>query len=172
MAEFHTELARPSDPLGRALFLCAYLCTLIGGFLMAVMTVMTVCSVLGRYFISAPIPGDFELVTMGTAIAVFLFLPYCHLQRGNIVVDLFLSWAPPKVQLFFDAVSALLLAGIAGGLAWRMTLGGVEMYHNSQVTYILALPVWPFFPLAVLALALLATSCLYTAFRDICGVAR
>lgn len=172
MAEIQTEAARPADPVGRALFFCTYILVLAGGFLMAALTVMTVISVFGRYLFSAPIPGDFELVTMGTAIAVFLFLPYCHLQRGNIVVDLFLSWAPRKVQVFFDGLSGLLLAAIAGGLAWRMFHGGLDMHRYTEVSYILALPVWPVFPVAVLALALLAMSCLYTAFNDFREIAR
>lgn len=172
MAETTTETARPADPVGRALFFCSYVFVLVGGFLMAGLTVMTVISVLGRYFVSAPISGDFELVTMGTAIAVFLFLPYCHLQRGNIVVDLFLSWAPRKVQVFFDGLSGLLLAAIAGGLAWRMIYGGLDMHRYTEVSYILALPVWPVFPVAVLALAVLAASCLYTAFNDFREIAR
>jgi TRAP-type C4-dicarboxylate transport system permease small subunit len=133
---------------------------------MAALTVMSVISVLGRYLLSAPIPGDFELVTMGTAVSVFLFLPYCHLQRGNVVVDLFLSWAPRRVQAFFDGASGLLLAAIAGVLSWRMIHGGLDMHRYSEVSYILALPIWPVFPVAVLALALLSASCLYTAVRD------
>jgi len=166
MAETDTNTARPSDPVGRALLFCAYVLILVGGFLMAALTVMSVISVLGRYLFSAPVPGDFELVTMGTAIAVFLFLPYCHLQRGNVVVDLFLSWAPRRVQVLFDAASGLLLAVIAGVLSWRMVYGAIDMHQYNEVSYILALPIWPIFPFAVLALALLAVSCLYTAVRD------
>lgn len=172
MAETLEQSARPSDPVGRALLFCSYALVLLGGVLMALLTVMSVISVLGRYLFSAPIPGDFELVTMGTAISVFLFLPYCHLQRGNVVVDLFLSWAPRKVQIFFDGVSGLLLAAIAGVLAWRMVRGAFDMHQYNEVSYILALPVWPVFPFAVLALALLSAACLYTALRDFAGVVR
>jgi len=172
MAENSTELARPADPVGRALLFCSYALVVVGGFLMAAVTVMTVASVLGRYLFSAPVPGDFELVTMGTAISVFLFLPYCHLRRGNVVVDLFLSWAPRRVQTFFDGVSGLLLAAIAGMLAWRMVEGAIDMRHYNEVSYILALPIWPVFPVAVLALALLSAACLYTAVRDFREMAR
>lgn len=166
MAEIQSGTTRPADAVGRILLLLAYLLVLCGGFLMAALTVMSVVSVLGRYLFSAPVPGDFELVTMGTAIAVFLFLPYCHLQRGNVVVDLFLSWAPRKVQVLFDGASGLLLAAIAGVLSWRMAHGGLDMHQYGEVSYILALPIWPVFPVAVIALALLAASCLYTAVRD------
>lgn len=167
MAETQSTSARPNDSVGRALHFCSYVLVLVGGFLISGLTVMTVISVLGRYLFNSPIQGDYELVTMGTAITVFLFLPYCHMQRGNVVVDLFLSWAPRKVQSFFDLLSGLLLAAIAGGLAWRMIYGGFDMHQYNEVSYILALPVWPVFPFAVLALALLSAASLYTAYRDL-----
>ena len=65
---------------------------------------MVVVSVLGRWLFSAPVFGDFEMVGMGTAIAVFLYLPYCHMRRGNVIVDLFLSRTPKRLQIFFDVI--------------------------------------------------------------------
>lgn len=172
MAELQTDTPRPTDPVGRGLLYCSYLLVLVGGFLMAALVVMTVISVLGRKLFSSPIFGDFELVTMGTAIAVFLFLPYCHLMRGNVVVDLFLSWAPRRVQVFCDALSSLLLAAIAVGLGWRMALGGQDMSKYNDVSYILALPTWPVYAIAAPALVLLSICCLYTAVRDFKAIAR
>lgn len=172
MAETQTERARPADAVGRALHFCSYILVLVGGFLMSALTVMTVISVMGRYLFNSPIQGDYELVTMGTAIAVFLFLPYCHLQRGNVVVDMFLSWAPKRVQTFFDALSGLLLAAIAGGFGWRMALGGQDMLKYNDVSYILALPTWPIFAMAAPALVLLSICSLYTAVRDFKAISR
>ncbi len=166
MAEAQTEITRPTDPVGRGLLYCSYLLVLAGGCLMSGLVVMTVISVLGRYFVSSPIFGDFELVTMGTAVSVFLFLPYCHLMRGNVVVDLFMSWAPKRVQTFLDALSGLLLAAIAGMFGWRMALGGMDMHKYNDISYILAIPTWPIFAMAAPALVLLSICCIYTAVRD------
>jgi len=130
------------------------------------LTVMVVISVLGRWLISAPIYGDFEMVEMGTAISVFLFLPYCHMSRGNVIVDLFMAWAPKRVQVFLDIVGSVALSLIAGVLAWRMILGGLEMVSDNETTYILALPLWWAFPFAVFSLGLLALCTAYTAVHD------
>src|SRR5262245_44832178 len=55
----------------------------IGG-LIALATALTVtASVVSRNLLDEAIPGDFEYVQMGTAIAVFCFLPLCQLRRGN-----------------------------------------------------------------------------------------
>lgn len=166
MAETLATGTRPADPVGRVLHFCSFALVVAGGVIMSALTLMTVVSVLGRYLFNKPIQGDYELVTMGTAITVFLFLPYCHLRRGNVVVDLFLAWAPRRVQTVFDALSGLLLAAIAGAIAWRMVDGAFDMHEYSEVSYILALPVWPVFPFAIAALGLLSLSCIYTAFND------
>ncbi len=55
---------------------------LFGAALLLAVTIMIVVSVSGRARISiglGPVPGDFELVEVGTAIAVFFFLPWTYL---------------------------------------------------------------------------------------------
>ncbi|MDH5750446.1 MAG: TRAP transporter small permease [Rhodospirillales bacterium] len=162
MSELETEATRPTDAVGRVLFFISYIFALIGGFLISGLSIMTVISVFGRYLFSAPIPGDFEMIALGTAVTVFLFLPYCHLMKGNVIVDLFLSWAPKSVQAFFDVLSNLLLAVIAGAISWRMWFGTQDMIEYNEITFILGIPIWWVFPFAVVSFALLSVSALYT----------
>lgn len=163
MAEQISDFARPADPVGRALFFISYIFALFGGVVMAGLTLMTVLSVFGRWLFSKPIYGDFEMVAMGTAVAVFLFLPYCQMKKGNVVVDLFLSGTPVRFQRFFDMVGDLILGAISGMLCWRMVLGGTDMLSYNEVSMILGIPVWIAFPFAVAAFALLALCCVYSA---------
>lgn len=167
MTESPAEFSPSDHRVGRALFACSYALALIGGVIMVGLTALVVISVTGRWLFSSPIFGDFEMVAMGTAVSVFLFLPYCHMNRGNVIVDVFLSWAPRKVQSFFDIIGSLVLAVIAGVLTWRMTLGGLEVFEYSETTYILALPLWWAFPFAVASFALLTVCCLFTATQDL-----
>ncbi len=167
MTESPAEFSPSDHRVGRVLFACSYALALIGGVIMVGLTALVVISVTGRWLFSAPIFGDFEMVAMGTAVSVFLFLPYCHMNRGNVIVDVFLSWAPRKVQSFFDIIGSLVLAVIAGVLTWRMTLGGLEVFEYSETTYILALPLWWAFPFAVASFALLTICCLFTATQDL-----
>ncbi|MGH6902063.1 MAG: TRAP transporter small permease subunit, partial [Geminicoccaceae bacterium] len=85
-------------PLGRALHLTATAVALIGGAILFALTLLTVVSVAGRAVFSAPIPGDFELVEVGMAVAIFAFLPYCQIVRGNVIVDLFTAKASPRTR--------------------------------------------------------------------------
>ena len=172
MAEDSHDFARPDDVVGRALFSFSYAFVVLGGIIMSCLTVMVVASVVGRALISMPVYGDFEMVAMGTAISVFLFLPYCHLQKGNVICDLFLSWAPKKFQVFCDVVSAVILGAIAGAISWRMVLGGRDLFGYGETSIILGIPTWWAFPFAVASMALLALCCAYTAVRDFVRIVR
>lgn len=155
--------------VGRILYRSAALFAVAGGLLFCALAGLTVVSVAGRALFSMPIPGDFEVVAMGTAIAAFLCLPYCQLNRGHVRVDLFLERISPRAAELLDATGGLLCAAIAALFAWRMAHGLVDAMRDRDVTIILGLPLWWAYPIAVCAFALLAACCIYTASRDLSG---
>lgn len=169
MDDSPNAIPAPTDWVGRLLLSISYVFAMVAGLIMTALTIMVVVSVFGRWLFSAPIFGDFEMVAIGTAVAVFLMLPYCHMKRGNVVVDLFMTWAPQKFQMFLDVLGALVLAAISILLAWRMVIGGFDMVEYNEVSYILAIPLWWAFPFGVSSFVLLAACSLYTAFMDLMG---
>ena len=166
MSDTQQQTVDYDSQIGRALYFSSRMAAILGGMIMTGLIIMVVVSVIGRWLISAPIYGDFEMVEMGTAISVCLFLPYCHMNRGNVIVDLFLAWAPKGVQITFDILGSIVLSVIAGLLVWRMILGGFEMAEYTETTYILALPLWWAFPFAVASFSLLSLCAAYTAVHD------
>ena len=136
---------------------------LAGGLVLAGLSVLVMVSVCGRVLLGRPVPGDFEIVATGTAIAIFLCLPYCQLQRGNLIVDLFLSRWSPRVVAWLDAVAALLLGWLALLFAWRMSWGWRDALVYDDVSIILGFPLWWAYPFAVASFLLLACACLVTA---------
>lgn len=144
------------------LFSAARLTALFGGAVLCGMAATMTISVFGRYFLDAPVPGDFELIALGTGIAVFSFLPYCQITGNNVVVDFFLSRASPRTRGVFDALGGLLFGVLVTLLAWRTGAGGIDAYESGEATVILDLEFWPLFPYAVACLILLAAVCLYT----------
>lgn len=147
----------------------ASLFAISGGLLLCAMAGITVVSILGRALFSAPIPGDFEIVAMGTGIVAFLCLPYCQLQRGHVRIDLFMGRGSPRLSGVLDALGGVLSAAIAGLFAWRMILGLSDALRDRDITVILGIPLWWAYPFGIAAFALLAACCLYTARRDMTG---
>jgi TRAP-type C4-dicarboxylate transport system permease small subunit len=164
--------AAPTDRFGRVLHAGCRVVAAIGGTLLAAAGVMTVASVLGRYLFSAPIPGDFELVELSSALAVFSFLPWCQMVHGNVLVDFFTAGAPPRVRAALDGIGALALAAIGMLLVWRMSVGGLELKRIGEQTVLLQIPRYlAFYPiLACLALLVLVSA--YTCWTGLAVAAR
>ena len=78
------------------------LVALLGGLLSLGIAGLVVVSVIGRRFFNAPVNGDFELVQMATAIAVFSFpalLPGAPRQhRGRHLHELAAARAPTRLH--------------------------------------------------------------------------
>jgi TRAP-type C4-dicarboxylate transport system permease small subunit len=155
------------SPLERRLFRAASAFAVAGGVILCGLTAITVVSVIGRAALERPIPGDFELVAIGTGIAAFLCLPYCQLKRGHVTVDFLMARMAPRLAAVLDVIAALLCATIALLFAWRMTLGLIDAVRDRDVTIILGVPLWWAFPFAIASFALLAACCLSTARRDL-----
>jgi len=156
---------RPGFP-SRALHTTSNLFAIGGGFVLLAIAMMTVASIFGRFFFSSPVPGDFELVEIGCAIAIFTFLPYCQLHHGNIVVDFFTQRVHSITRSRMDSIGSLIYGVIAALLTWRLTLGGYDMYRYGEETMILGLSRWWGFIPIVASLTLLTLVCLYTSRRQ------
>ncbi len=117
----------------------------IGGFVLTAMAVLSVASITGRTlsnFGLGPVPGDFELVEAGTALAVFCFLPWTHLKNGHAVVDLFWKAYPPAMQRVLVLLSDGLMLIVWLLLVWRMGISMEDYRENGEVSFILQMPVW------------------------------
>ena len=75
MSEIGDKKARPKDPVGRVLYLISKWMAIFGGVILFILAILTTISVFGRKFLDAPVPGDIELVAIGTGVAVFASLP-------------------------------------------------------------------------------------------------
>jgi len=154
----------PTDPAGRALFDLARLFALFGGVVVVAMTVMTLVSIAGRALFSMPLQGDYELIQLGTAVAVAAFLPLTQLRGGHVIVDFFTAHSPLAVRAWLDTLGALLV-GVAGAvLAWRMTVGAIGLQQANDQTTILGFPTWIAVAIMVPSFALLGAAGLYTAW--------
>ncbi|MBS99128.1 MAG: hypothetical protein CMI01_10675 [Oceanospirillaceae bacterium] len=141
--------------VGRGLAWVSRQFALLGGLIMLALATMTVVSVLGRSTVGWSVEGDYELVEVGLAISVFLFLPECYLKKGHVVVDLFTSACKPGTLRVLDMVGDLLFAIVAGVLVWRLTVSGFESHDYFEQTMILGLPMWWAFAVGVVCMALM-----------------
>lgn len=132
----------------------ARFCAILAGLLLIFITLMTCVSVIGRDLIGKTIVGDFELSGAAAGAAIALFMPWCQVRRGNIVVDFFTTKASPAAQDMMERIGALLLGCVMALMAWRTSVGGLNSFRTHSETQILGFPEWIIYALMVPPLAL------------------
>ena len=143
----------------------AKLCAVLAGVLMTVITLMTCVSLIGRNTIGWTIVGDFELSGSAAGAAIALFMPWCQLRRGNIIVDFFTTGASAAAQERLDRFGALLMAGVMALMCWRTTIGGLSAWNSHSGSMMLGFPEWIVYSAMVPPLALCAVIALAQALR-------
>ncbi len=156
-----------------------------GGVILAGLAGMTVVSIIGRALIGfglQPIRGDFEIVEMGCAVAVFSFLPWCQMKRGHVTVDIFIARLPDRVQAILGLIGDTLLAVAAYVILWRLWLGFGEKFpyggdgfrtafgmgskpYFVETSYELELPIWIPYGAALVGALFFFLIALYTVWR-------
>lgn len=149
---------------------------IIGGVVLTAVMILSVVSITGRWAIGTPIPilnqlgpvpGDFELVEMGTAFAVFSFLGWCQFQRGHVTVDIFVSRLGARGLAWLSTASNLLLTAVAALLAWQHGVGMIDKLNYNESTMILQIPMWWGYAASLIGAWTFALVSLYTVWRSL-----
>ncbi len=163
MTEAKADALSPTGTIGRWVHGAAVGFALLGGAILAGMTLMSTVSILGRWLFSQPIPGDYEIAQLGTAMAVATFLPYCALRGGHVLVDFLTAQSPPRLRAALDVAGSLAIAVVGFLIAWRLTLGMLDLRQYGETTMVLAIPTWYAYVPMVPSFALLGIIALYRA---------
>ena len=126
----------------RILTLLAKGSAVLAGCLLTVITLMTCISLIGRNTTGWTIVGDFELSGSAAGAAIALFLPWCQLKRGNIIVDFFTAKASAGAQAGMDRLGALLYAAVMALMAWRTAVGGISAWTSQSSSMMVGFPEW------------------------------
>ena len=140
---------------------------ILAGLLMTFITVMTCVSLIGRNTTGTTLAGDFELTGVAAGAAIALFMPWCQLRRGNIIVDFFTAKVSDRINAMLDRFGALLLGLVFAVLAWRTAVGGLNAWSSQSGTMMLGFPEWIVYTAMVPPMVLTAVIALVqTGFGD------
>lgn len=126
----------------KILSLLARACAILAGMLMTAITLVTCASLIGRNTVGLTLQGDYELTAFTAGAAVALFLPWCQLRRGNIIVDFFTSKVPEAINGRLDRFGSLVLGLMMFLMAWRTTVGALSSYESQTTSMMLGFPEW------------------------------
>lgn len=155
----HTGVARWIDRACKALAIVAGL-TLLG------MALMSLWSIVGRALFDKPLLGDFELVQMLSAVAVAMCLPYAHWVGAHVIVDFFTTRTRPQTNALLDLAANLVMAFFSAVIAWRATVGLLDLRANFDASMLLNIPTWWAYVPLVPSFLLLAATALHAAVQN------
>jgi TRAP-type C4-dicarboxylate transport system permease small subunit len=158
-----TESDPRYGPWGQKLYQLTRLFAVTGGLGFVVLVVMSLISIVGRKIAATPVPGDIEVMQMGTAVASAAMLAFCEMERHHLRVDFFTANVSPRLRERLDALSHLLLAIVGVLVAWRTGASALSLKEAGETSMILAWPVWIVVAALVPSFLLLAVAGAYNA---------
>jgi TRAP-type transport system small permease protein len=133
------------------------------------LAVMTIADGLMRWIANQPIEGVRDLGGLAIALAIACCFPVVMVEKGNITVRLAES-VSPTLSRVLDVFAAVLVCGVLAALTWQIWLYAGKMAHARETTFVLQIPVAPFWfgVSAILACAVIVQA--IVAIRSVCVV--
>ncbi len=127
----------------------------IAAIMLAILTLLTVSDICGRFFFTRPIVGTTELTEYLLAIMAFFAIAWAAVKQRHIKVDLIMSRFPPRAQTIVDCITCLFSIGIYVIITWRLAMEGIDLQQLNLISAFLDVPKYPFYFIAALGAALL-----------------
>lgn len=117
----------------------------IGAGALAMMVLIVVSNVVGRYLFRKPVLGAVEMVGLLTVVVVFCVLAFTESKRAHIVVDIVLSRLHGRTKAILVSVMCLLGAVFFIIMGWQgWDLMWSNLFPNIRTTGVLSIPFAPF----------------------------
>ena len=104
---------------------------------------MTLADGLLRWLASRPIEGVRDLAGLAIAVAITCCIPMGLVERGNITIRLG-GMAHPRVGRLLDAFASLIVDVVLALAAWQFWLYAAKMARAHETTFVLQIPIAPF----------------------------
>lgn len=105
---------------------------------------MTLADGLMRWLANRPIEGVRDAGALIVAVAVTCCIPVALMERANIAIRVASSVFGARVGRALDALAAAAVWLVVGALAWQFTVYAGKLARANETTWILKLPVAPF----------------------------
>ena len=147
---------------------------IVASIVLAVMMLLTVCDVVGRYCFNRPITGTWELVGLFLVCAGTWGWGYGQMKKGHISVNIILQRLSRRAQTILRGIAYLI--GFAGFslICWQMFLLAKKYFllQQGNVTLTLELPFAPFMLMASISAGLMALVLIVDIMHSLAEVAR
>jgi TRAP-type transport system small permease protein len=108
------------------------------------MMTLTFVDVMGRYFLSWPVRGGFEITELSLLVLIFAGLPLVTRAGEHVTMDLIDRLLGPRVRDLLNRAIEVLCALLMFLLTWLMWLKAGKVAGYGDTTTVLQIPLAPF----------------------------
>ena len=117
-----------------------------------------------------PILGSYEVISIVMTVIVFASFAYGQREKRHIHVTMFIRRLPAAARLAVFGVTSLLSTGVVGYVAYSAFAQAGSMVGSGGATGVLEIPLYPFYYLEGVALALFTLVLLVDAAKAFLGI--
>lgn len=126
----------------------------IGMVMMTVMMIFVTLDVTLRKLFDSPILGSIEITQFMLAICVSFGLAQCTIDKGHVIVDLFVSRLTTRAKARLEIVTGMLAFGSCVLVTWQLVNYIFIIKESNNVSSVLKIPMWPFVALVTFGFVL------------------
>ena len=130
----------PAAGMGALLRRACEVTALAGGALLLCAMLFVSANVVSAAVFAAPVLGDSEVVELLGAVAIAAFLPYCHFERANVIIELVERLVAARTTALLDFAAGVLFSVVAAVVLWRLIAGGIDAHMADDATMFLRIP--------------------------------
>lgn len=146
---------------------------LVGMVCLVALALMVILDVTMRWLFNDPIDGVADVGPLVMAIVVASTFPLAAIGGYNVTINFLGSWLPPTPRRWLDAFAALVTTIFFALLAWQFVLYAIKLDARGQTTWVLRLPVAPWWSVVAFLLVLCAVVQVIVLLKRVrCAVAR
>lgn len=122
---------------------------------LVLMMLLSVADIFLRNSIKYAIPDSQELVQYLMICVGFWAMAWRAVKNGHVAVDLLVNRFSPRTQAVFDCITYFLGLGVCALISWRSFLEVPIVFRLNQSSIYLHVPVYPFYFILALGIAVL-----------------
>jgi TRAP-type C4-dicarboxylate transport system permease small subunit len=115
----------------------------IASFILAVLAVVTLCDVVGRYVFNTPFAFTVEATELAMGLIVYLGVGLVTQEGGHITVDVLTLRMSERTRALVGILTNALAFAFLAVMVWRLWLRAAALLATGDVTPVWLVPIWP-----------------------------
>jgi TRAP-type C4-dicarboxylate transport system permease small subunit len=132
------------------------------GGVLAIMLLNVVDVFMTKAFVK-PVTGAYEITEVLLLCTVMASFAYAQSQKTHINITMFVKHLPRSVKFSIYGFMGVISAGVAGAVGYAAVLQALSASDRGAVTSVLLIPLYPFYYVEAIAMAIFAVVLLYDA---------